>query len=70
MQNKSDLAAEAVKAAPPITVTGATLAGVPVNELVLWATLAYLVLQMGFLVYKWWRIHTDPTPLPLRADNE
>jgi hypothetical protein len=54
---KSDIAAEAVKAAPPITVAGATVAGVPVNELILWATLVYLVLQIAFLVYRWWRLH-------------
>lgn len=54
---KHEIAAEAVKAAPPITVAGATVAGVPVNDLILWATLLYLVLQIGFLVYRWWRLH-------------
>ena len=57
MQQKTDIAAEAAKAAPPVTVAGATLAGVTVNELILWATLLYLVLQIAFLLYRWGRIH-------------
>jgi hypothetical protein len=57
MQQKADLAAEAAKAAPPITVAGATVAGVQVNDLILWATLLYLVLQIGFLLYRWQRLH-------------
>ena len=57
MQQKADLTAEAAKAAPPVTVAGATLAGVTVNELILWATLLYLVLQIAFLLYRWGRLH-------------
>ena len=57
MQQKTDIAAEAAKATPPVTVAGATLAGVTVNELILWATLIYLVLQIAFLLYRWGRIH-------------
>lgn len=57
MQQKADVAAEAAKAAPPLTVAGATVAGVQVNDLILWATLLYLVLQIGFLLYRWQRLH-------------
>jgi len=57
---KHEIAAEAVKAAPPITVAGATVAGVSLNELILWATLLYLVLQIGFLLYRWWRLAWAP----------
>lgn len=57
MQQKTDIAAEAAKAAPPVTVAGATLAGVTVHDLILWATLVYLVLQIAFLLYRWGRIH-------------
>lgn len=57
---KHEIAAEAVKAAPPITVAGATVAGVSLNELILWATLLYLVLQIGFLLYRWWRLAWVP----------
>ena len=55
MSYKSDVAAEAAKAAPPVTVAGATVAGVQVNDLILWATLIYIVLQIGFLLYPWQR---------------
>jgi hypothetical protein len=54
---KSDVAAEAAKATPPITVAGATVAGVQVNDLILWATLIYLVLQIGFLLFRWQRLY-------------
>ncbi len=54
MSQRSELTAEALRAAPPVTVAGATIAGVPLNDLILWATLLYLVLQIGFLLYRWW----------------
>ena len=57
MSYKSDVAAEAAKAAPPVTVAGATVAGVQVNDLILWAPLIYIVLQIGFLLYRWQRLH-------------
>ena len=56
MQQKADLATEAAKASPPVAVAGATIAGMPVNDLVLWVTLIYLVLQIGFLLYRWGRM--------------
>lgn len=61
MQNKSDLAAEAVKSAPPVTVAGLTVAGVSLNDLVLLATLIYITLQAGFLLYRWVRVHNGTT---------
>jgi len=57
MQQKADIATEAAKASPPVAVAGATIAGMPVNDLVLWVTLIYLVLQIGFLLYRWGRMH-------------
>jgi len=59
MSQRSELTAEALRAAPPVTVAGATIAGVPLNDLILWATLLYLVLQIGFLLYRWWQMHTQ-----------
>jgi hypothetical protein len=47
-QNATEGAAiMATKAAPPAAVSIATIAGYPVSELVLWATLAYTVLMIG-----------------------
>ena len=39
------------KAAPPVTVSLATVAGYQVSELVLWATLIYTILMIGHKVY-------------------
>lgn len=60
--------AEGVKAAPPVTVAAATLAGMPVSDLVLWATLIYIVLQAAFLLYRWWRLATSALPVEVRDE--
>jgi hypothetical protein len=39
-----------------VTVAGATVAGMQVNDLILWATLIYIVLQIGFLLYRWHKL--------------
>jgi Phage holin T7 family, holin superfamily II len=57
LEQKSDVVAEVTKAAPPVTVAGATIAGMQVNDMILWATLLYLVLQIAFLLYRWGRLH-------------
>ena len=44
----------AAKAAPPATVSLATLAGFQVSEILLWATLIYTVLMIG---HKVWQIY-------------
>jgi hypothetical protein len=44
--------AVAAKVAPPATVSLATVAGVQVSELVLWATLIYTVLMIGHKLYQ------------------
>lgn len=45
-------AAIVAKAAPPATVSLATLAGYQVSELLLWATLIYTVLMIGHKLYQ------------------
>jgi len=45
-------AALVTKAAPPVTVSLATVAGFQVSELVLWATLIYTTLMIGHKVYQ------------------
>ena len=45
-------AALVTKAAPPVTVSLATVAGYQVSELVLWATLIYTALMIGHKVYQ------------------
>jgi len=60
MDTQHQVATEAVKATPAITVSGLTLFGVSLNEWVLILTAIYTVLQLFFLVRdKWWRVRKD-----------
>jgi len=60
MTNHHDIANEAAKAAPAVTVGGLTLFGVGLSDWVLLATLIYTVLQVFFLLrdkwYKPWKV--------------
>ena len=52
------VAAAAAKAAPPVAVSGAMIAGVPMSDIVLFLTAIYLLFQIGYLGWKWakeWR---------------
>lgn len=42
----------ATKAAPPVSVSIASIAGVQVSEILLWATLVYTVLMIGHKLYQ------------------
>lgn len=59
MTNHHDIANEAAKAAPAVTVGGLTLFEVALSDWVLLATLIYTVLQVFFLLrdkcYKPWK---------------
>lgn len=44
-----------IKSAPPASVTIASLAGMPVSDLVLWATLIYTILMIGHKVWQIWK---------------
>ena len=55
-QATEGIAAIAVKVAPPVTVSLATVAGYQVSELVLWATLIYTVLM---ILHKLYQIYKD-----------
>jgi hypothetical protein len=48
--SRNDIVASAVKVAPPVSVTGATLLGYPIADWALWATLLYTLLQIVFLL--------------------
>ena len=52
------LASITAKASPPVGVSLATVAGIHIHDLVLWATLVYTVLMIG---HKIWRIYKDVT---------
>lgn len=53
---KAAIAGEGLKAAPPVTVTAwAWMSGLDVNDAVADATLIYIGLQVGYLLWKWVR---------------
>jgi hypothetical protein len=59
-EQKSDLITEAAKATPPVVITTAvTVGGLTLNEWVAVATLLYIVLQSGWLVWKWFHAIKD-----------
>ena len=59
-EQKSDVLVEAAKAAPPVAITTAvTVGGLTLNEWVAVATLLYIVLQSGWLVWKWFHAIKD-----------
>ena len=45
----------AIKASPPASVSIATLAGVQVSEILMWATLIYTLLMIGHKLITIWR---------------
>lgn len=61
-QHGESAAAVAAKLSPAWGITGATLMGVHVQDLVLWATLIYTLLMIAERLYKWvkaWRAERD-----------
>lgn len=53
MTTKHDTLVEVAKGAP--AVAGATLASLTLNEWVAAATVVYIVVQIAYLLRKWWR---------------
>jgi hypothetical protein len=53
---KQEIAQETAKSAPAVVVTAwAWMSGLTLTDLVALATLAYIALQAGYLIWKWWR---------------
>jgi hypothetical protein len=50
MSNKTELAVEAMRVSPPVTVAGLSLAGISLQDWVLVATLIYTVVSLIFLI--------------------
>jgi hypothetical protein len=53
--SKETVAALAVKSAPPVTVSLASICGYPVSDVLVWATLIYtllLIIQKIYQIYK------------------
>lgn len=51
---KAELTQEGLKATPPVAVTLAWMSGLTINDAVGYATLIYVVLQAGYLLWKWY----------------
>lgn len=71
MSNTHQTAAESAgtmlaKAAPPASVSIATIAGVPISDLVLWATLIYTLLM---IVHKMMSIWRDMRPCRIEVEE-
>ena len=49
------IATIAAKAAPPVTVSLATIKGYQVSEILLWATLIYTLLMIGHKIFAIWK---------------
>lgn len=54
--NKDELGVEALKAAPPVSISGMAVAGVSVADWLLIATLIYTALQIGLVIMKYLKI--------------
>lgn len=52
---KAGVAVEAAKSAPPVAVMAAAIAGLTLQEWVFVVTIVYVVLQAGYLAWKWRR---------------
>jgi hypothetical protein len=52
LDNDETVGAIAAKVAPPVTVSLATVYGVQVSDLVIWATLIYTLLMIGLKLYQ------------------
>lgn len=62
-QHTSETASGLVaKAGPPVSVSIASIAGVPVSEILLWATLVYTVLMIGHKLYQIYKDVTQDEP--------
>jgi hypothetical protein len=54
-QKLADTGIEAAKSSPPIAVLAVTAQGMTLQEWVYAATLVYIALQAGWLLWKWWK---------------
>lgn len=56
-QEAKDMVIEATKGVP--AVAGAIASSLTMNQVIMWGTGIYLVLQVAYLLRKWWREESD-----------
>jgi Phage holin T7 family, holin superfamily II len=72
VDNKQEIAVAAVKTAPPLLVVGThTVLGFTLNDWVSILTIIYIVLQVTYLLHKWFKGEPggEPAELPDRHDE-
>lgn len=57
-ETRQEAVTQAALGTPPVAVVGIDmLTAVPVESWIKWATFAYIILQIAYLIYKWVREH-------------
>lgn len=64
-QTTETLATASAKLAPPAGISLATIMGIQVSEILVWATLIYTLLLIGHKIYQIWK---DVTAKPPKED--
>lgn len=67
-QETHDIAVEAIKGTP--AVVGAIASAVTLNHLLMLTTLLYVVVQVAYLLRKWWREERDREREIAREDRD
>lgn len=60
VDHTAEIAGGAAKAAPPVAVSGLTICGVELSDVVLIATLVYTVVQLVLVLPKFWQLLSKP----------
>ena len=68
---KQEITNETMKSAPPIAITVAsTIGGLSLNEWMAIATITYIALQTGYLIWKWVKEYRIGKARNKRHDDE
>ena len=59
MNHEESISTMTAKAAPPLTVVGANLAGIPIADWVQIVTLIYVIVMLGHKIWSWHREWRD-----------
>lgn len=68
MTQRQEVVSESLRAAPALAATAAvTVGGITLSDWVMITTLVYIVLQIGYLLFRWIRLASQPDR---RVDSE
>ena len=57
---RSEVVSEAIKSTPAVVVAAPAMFGMSVNDLLAVITIFYVLIQIGYLVHKWYRMSRRP----------